>query len=72
VLYPITLMGGRAAKVLHLNPMTPIVEGYRAAMITGANPFTPWFGLSALVAVVLLVSGWIVFHRAEYSFAERV
>jgi lipopolysaccharide transport system permease protein len=72
VLYPVSLMGGRIARALHLNPMTPIVEGYRAVMITGASPFTPWFGISAAVSVVILVWAWILFHRAEYSFAERV
>jgi lipopolysaccharide transport system permease protein len=72
VLYPVSLMGGRTARVLHLNPMTPIIEGYRGAMITGQNPFTPWFAVAAVVAAGVLLSGWIIFHRAEYSFAERV
>ncbi len=72
VLYPVSMMGGRTAKVLHLNPMTPIIEGYRGVMITGEHPFTVWFALAAIVSLVLLGSGWIVFHRAEYSFAERV
>jgi ABC-type polysaccharide/polyol phosphate export permease len=72
VVYPISLMGGRTARALHLNPMTPIVEGYRAVMITGDSPFTPWFGISAAVSLVILVWAWILFHRAEYSFAERV
>jgi len=72
VLYPVSMIGGRTARVLHLNPMTPIIEGYRGVMITGESPFTIWFGIAAIVAVVILLSGWIVFHRAEYSFAERV
>ncbi len=72
VLYPVSMMGGRTGRILHLNPMTPIIEGYRGALITGESPFTPWFGIAAIVAIFVLVSGWIVFHRAEYSFAERV
>jgi len=72
VLYPISMLGGRTARVLHLNPMTPVIDGYRAVMVTGESPFTPWFGIAALVSLIILASGWIVFHRAEYSFAERV
>jgi lipopolysaccharide transport system permease protein len=72
VLYPIGLIGGRAARLLQLNPMTPVIEGYRAVMITGENPFTPWFGVAAIVSLSVFASAWIVFHRAEYSFAERV
>jgi lipopolysaccharide transport system permease protein len=72
VLYPVSLIGGRTAQVLQLNPMTPIVEGYRAAMITGQSPLTPWFYCSAVVAVLLLAGAWLLFHRAEYTFAENV
>lgn len=72
VLYPISLIGGRAAKVLQFNPMTPIVDGYRAVMVTGQSPFTAPFAIAAMVSVAVFVTGWVVFHRSEYSFAERV
>jgi lipopolysaccharide transport system permease protein len=40
VLYPISLIGGRTGQVMRLSPMSPVIAGYRAVMITGDNPFT--------------------------------
>ncbi len=72
VLYPVRLIGGRIAQLMYLNPMTPIVDGYRKAMLMGENPLTPAFGVTAAVACVAFVAAWIFFHRAEYTFAENV
>jgi lipopolysaccharide transport system permease protein len=71
VLYPVSLIGGRVAKLMYLNPMTPIVDGYRRAMVMGESPLTPAFAATAVVAGVMFVAAWIVFHRAEYTFAEN-
>jgi lipopolysaccharide transport system permease protein len=72
VLYPVEHVGGRVGVVLRLNPMTPIIEGYRDVLIRGQLPFTMWFGFAALISVALLVGGWILFHRAEFRFAENI
>ena len=72
VLYPVSLIGGRTAKLMYLNPMTSIVDGYRRAMVMGENPLTPAFAASAAIASVMFVAAWILFHRAEYRFAENV
>jgi lipopolysaccharide transport system permease protein len=72
VLYPISLVGGRAGEVLRLNPLSWIVDGYRGALVSGQNPLTPGFAITALAAFVTFAVAWIVFHRAEYRFAENV
>jgi lipopolysaccharide transport system permease protein len=72
VLYPVSLIGGRTSQVLQLNPMTPIVESYRAAVVTGTNPFTPAFAIAATVSALTLAVAWVIFHRAEYTFAENI
>jgi len=72
VIYPVGLIGGRTGQVLRLNPMTPVIEGYRAALVTGDNPLTPAFAAAAVVSMLTLVVAWVWFHRAEYSFAENV
>jgi len=72
VLYPVSLIGGKTGLVMRMNPMTPIVEGYRAVVLTGENPFTPAFGAATLVALLAFGVAWVVFHRAEYTFAENV
>jgi lipopolysaccharide transport system permease protein len=72
VLYPVGLIGGRMGQVLLLNPMTPIIESYRAALVTGDDPLTPAFAAAAVVSMLTLAVTWVVFHRAEYTFAENI
>jgi lipopolysaccharide transport system permease protein len=72
VVYPTQLVGGRLATVLALNPMTPIIDGYRATLLGGHSPFTTSFNVAALVAVALLAVAWLTFHRTEYAFAESI
>jgi ABC-type polysaccharide/polyol phosphate export permease len=72
VLYPAQLVGGRVGLLMELNPLTPILDGYRAALLFGRSPFTPAFALATLVSVTLVAAAWLIFHRAEFQFAENV
>jgi lipopolysaccharide transport system permease protein len=71
VLYPVTAVGGKLGVVLQLNPMTPIVDAYRQTILLGRPPSLA-FGLAAIGALLTLAIGWLVFHRAEFTFAESV
>jgi len=54
-----------------LNPMHPILEGYRDVLLHGgfSNPYH--FVLGAVWAVAILVFGFLLFSRWEPLFAER-
>lgn len=71
VVYPIDIVGGRLRMLLSLNPMTPIIDGYRAVLLRGELP-PAYFAVAALGAVVLVTVAALVFHRAEYQFAENI
>lgn len=72
VLYPLDQVGGTLAKVLQLNPMTPIIEAYRSVVLMGTVPALGPFAAAAAIAFVTLAVGWYLFHRAEFQFAENV
>jgi lipopolysaccharide transport system permease protein len=72
VLYPMELLGGKAARLAQLNPMTPIINGYRDVLLHGRNPLDGAFALASVIAVFCLAAGWLLFHRAEFRFAENV
>ena len=72
VLYPIKMAGGRLADILQLNPMTPIIEAYRSILLRGEAPDPVPFALASVIAFATLAIGWVVFHRAEFQFAENV
>ena len=71
VLYPISQVGGVMGQVMAFNPMTPILEAYRDVLLRGQLPGTG-FLITTVVAAVCLVAAWVVFHRAEFEFAESV
>jgi ABC-2 type transport system permease protein/lipopolysaccharide transport system permease protein len=70
VVYPMELVGGKLGMVLKLNPMTPIIDGFRSVILLGTVPPAGPLALASLLAVASLVGGWLLFHRAEYRFAE--
>jgi ABC-type polysaccharide/polyol phosphate export permease len=72
VVYPVELVGGRLGFVLSLNPMTPIIDAYRAVLLRNQWPFDTGFLVAGAVSLVLLCVSWLLFHRAEYTFAENI
>ena len=72
VVYPIELVGGTLARVMMANPMTPIIEAYRAILLRGELPATGPFLFAAAVSFATLSVAWLLFHRGEFEFAEYV
>ena len=72
VLYPIDRIGGVVGRVLQLNPMTPIVDAYRSVLLRGTLPDAAPFAVAAAVAFLTFAISWILFHRAEFRFAEEI
>jgi ABC-type polysaccharide/polyol phosphate export permease len=71
VVYPIGRVGGRLGAVLALNPMTHLIDAFRAVLLERRAP-DPAFVVTVAVALVLFVGSWIAFHRAEFDFAENL
>jgi lipopolysaccharide transport system permease protein len=55
-----------------LNPMAPMVDAYRAALIRGEWPSAASLLSLTVVAVAVLVVGVIWFRRASYRFADEL
>ena len=72
VLYPVSQVGGTMGRVMAVNPMTPILEAYRDVLLRGRVPDPSTFLITTMVSAVVLVVAWVIFHRAEYAFAENV
>ncbi len=72
IAYPSSLLGEPWRTLYGLNPMVGVVEGFRWALLgTGEAP-GPILAVSALAALLLLVSGAFYFRRMEKSFADIV
>ena len=55
-----------------LNPMVGVVDGFRWMLIGNAVKFPPFFFVSLLVVLLLLVSGFIYFKNTEDTFADVI
>ena len=72
VVYPITNVGPRIGALMALNPMTHILDAYRAVIFDGRIPDSPAFMVTAVSSAVLLLTCWLWFHSTEYKFAENI
>lgn len=72
VVYPLSLVPDKYRHWLELNPMTGIVEAFRAIYL-GAGAFSwPLLGYSAGVTVVVLLIGIVTYNRVEKTFMDTV
>jgi lipopolysaccharide transport system permease protein len=72
VVYPIENVGGRLGTLLALNPMSQIIEAFRAVVLYGHLPAAGPFAATAVCAFAVLAIGWHMFHQAEFTFAENI
>jgi len=71
VIYPSSLMPERWRWVLAVNPLTGIIEGYRASLL-GRPVMWGALGYSAAVAILFLLYAVFYFRRTERQFADIV
>jgi ABC-type polysaccharide/polyol phosphate export permease len=88
VFYEPEMFGPLGARLMMLNPLGPLMEGLRLSVVLDHNlldavvvhgrhgavlAWSPWYlGYSLTCAVVMFLSGLVIFHRAESRFAEYV
>jgi len=72
VAYPISLVPESLRALYSLNPMTPIIDGYRRAILQGVAPDLGPLAFSAIVSVTLLLAGFGAFKHAERTFADVI
>jgi lipopolysaccharide transport system permease protein len=71
VIYPLSIMPARWRWVLALNPMTGIIEGFRAALFGGKLDALTTLTSAGLTIAILIIS-FFAFQRVEDSFADVV
>jgi ABC-type polysaccharide/polyol phosphate export permease len=71
VIYDVDMFGEWRSWLL-LNPIAPILEGLRSAVVLKVAPDLRWLGYSAAVSIVVFAGGWRLFQRTEPIFADRI
>ena len=72
VVYPVSMVPEQYQFLYNLNPMTSVIESFRAILLS-TNPI-PWEGLTIgfFVSVLLAITGAIYFMSMERKFADVV
>ena len=70
IVYPAALVPDRFKWVLDINPMTAVVDAYRAALLDDRMPSPVPLIVFAAVAFTVFVSGHWVFTRSKPTFAD--
>ena len=72
VVYPLSATPIKYRHIIELNPMTGIIEAFRYSFL-GKGEFSAWsVGYSALVTLVVLFFGIIIFNKTEKTFVDTV
>jgi lipopolysaccharide transport system permease protein len=71
VVYPIGRVGGRLGALLALNPMTHLIDAFRAVLLERRAPGVPFY-VTVAISLVLFFGAWVAFHLAEFDFAENL
>jgi lipopolysaccharide transport system permease protein len=73
VIYPAGIVPGGWTWLLHLNPMTAVIQGARWAVLPEATP-PDLLGLAILAGefVLLFLGGVVTFHKIDAILADRI
>jgi len=71
IIYPLASVPARYRLLIELNPLSAIIESFRAVFLGGAIPWAQ-LGYSASITGMLLLFGIIVFNRVEKNFMDTI
>lgn len=72
IVYPTSLVPERWQWAMALNPMAPVIEGFRYAFLGSGTFNSGAWAVSLLITVLVLFAGIVLFSRVEKSFMDTV
>ena len=72
IIYPLSLLQGKLRTIAKLNPVTPIIEGFRYSLF-GKGEFM-WHDLlyTTVFTIIIVLIGIVLFNRTERDFMDTV
>ena len=59
-------------KTSNLNPMTYIIDGYRAIFYSQTMPNIISLGIIIIIAIAACIAGYAIFYKLQKGFAEEL
>lgn len=72
VVYPVSQISGKLKSIIMLNPMSPIVNNIRCAMLGCGQMEWGYWGLSAAVTMLIVFGGIGLFGKVEKTFMDTI
>ena len=72
VIYPVSSIPEKWRWVADLNPVTPIIETFRAGFLGAGDASWGRLGYSAIFMIAVLFIGVVIFNRVEKNFIDTV
>ncbi|MFN7892463.1 MAG: ABC transporter permease [Pirellula sp.] len=71
VIYPMSAIPDKYRWIIHCNPMSAIIESFRAVYLGGQIPWSA-LGISTLETALILATGVVLFNKVEKTFMDTV
>ncbi len=72
IVYKADMLPAKFSWALKVNPMAQLIEGYRAILYSHEMPDVRMLGIWAIISLVILVIGYVIFKRSERKFVEEL
>ena len=72
IVYPVSTLSDKAKAIIMLNPMAPIVNNFKYAFLGCGQMEWGYWGLSAVVTLIVLFIGLVIFNKVEKTFMDTV
>lgn len=72
VIYPVSIIPKHLQALYMLNPMAPIIDGYRKTLLLGVAPDLFYLGIAAVVTAAIFIMSYGFFKKTEMSFADVI
>lgn len=72
IAYPLSSVPEWLRTAYLLNPMAGVIDGYRRALLHGQSPDAGYLAIGFVTAAVMVSGAYILFKRAERTFADVI
>lgn len=72
IVYPISTLSDKMKSIIMLNPMAPVVCNFKYALLGSGQMEWGYWAISAVVTIIVLFVGIVIFNRVEKTFMDTV
>jgi ABC-type polysaccharide/polyol phosphate export permease len=72
VIYPVAIVPDSIRWLVTYNPLTVFIEAFRAPLYANAWPSASGYAMMAIVSLVTLAAGWLLFNHSAHDVTSHV